>query len=83
MCLKFIKIIAWHFFSRVFWECSKNLFLNAFIKKRMKKVGGDFYHNIVLNHMKDFGRILVCGSIQTYNDTEVKKYAATNSAILM
>lgn len=48
-----------------------------------KKVGGDYYQSIVLNHMKDFGRILVCGSIQTYNDTEVKKYAATNTAILM
>ena len=33
--------------------------------------------------MKDFGRILVCGSIQTYNDIEEKKYAATNFAILV
>jgi NADPH-dependent curcumin reductase CurA len=35
-------------------------------------VGGDYYHTIINNHMKKRGRILVCGSIQTYNDIDAK-----------
>lgn len=35
-------------------------------------VGGDFTVT-VLQHMKQFGRISVCGSIANYNDTEVQK----------
>jgi len=45
-------------------------------------VGGDFYHTIVAKHMRKFGRVLVCGSIQTYNDRVAKLYHATNLAIL-
>lgn len=48
-------------------------------------VGGDHYHNIINHHMKKYGRVLCCGSIQNY--TAVKggqppQYAATNFSIL-
>ncbi len=48
-----------------------------------KKVGGDYYHNIIRKHMKLNGRVLVCGSIETYNDSNEKQYGPTNVAILM
>jgi len=35
-------------------------------------VGGEFYHQVLTKHMKLNGRVLVVGSIQTYNDTETK-----------
>lgn len=46
-------------------------------------VGGEYYHTTVAKHMKSGGRILVVGSIQTYNDLETKTYPATNLSILM
>lgn len=33
--------------------------------------------------MKLWGRVLVCGSIETYNDVDKKLYDATNISILM
>jgi len=47
-------------------------------------VGGDHYHNVINNHMKKYGRVLVCGSIQTYNVAKGNEqlYAATNFSIL-
>ncbi len=36
-------------------------------------VGGEFYHEILTKHMKLNGRVLVVGSIQTYNDIEAKQ----------
>eukprot|EP00058_Branchiostoma_floridae_P000735 XP_002586223.1 hypothetical protein BRAFLDRAFT_109550 [Branchiostoma floridae] len=35
-------------------------------------VGGDFSVSVLNNHMKDHGRVAVCGSISTYNNPEVK-----------
>lgn len=46
-------------------------------------VGGDYYHTIITKHMKSRGRILVVGSIQTYNDIDMKLFPATNLSILM
>jgi prostaglandin reductase 1 len=31
--------------------------------------GGDYFTTVINKHMNKFGRILVCGSISTYNDT--------------
>ncbi|XP_019713988.1 prostaglandin reductase 1 isoform X2 [Hippocampus comes] len=36
-----------------------------------ENVGGPF-SSVAMSQMKDFGRIAVCGSISTYNDTEVQ-----------
>lgn len=38
----------------------------------MIKVGGEYYHTIIAKHMRKLGRVLVCGSIQTYNEVEQK-----------
>eukprot|EP00058_Branchiostoma_floridae_P000733 XP_002586221.1 hypothetical protein BRAFLDRAFT_109548 [Branchiostoma floridae] len=35
-------------------------------------VGGDFSVSVLTNHMKDHGRVAVCGSISTYNNPEAK-----------
>ncbi|XP_035663353.1 prostaglandin reductase 1-like [Branchiostoma floridae] len=35
-------------------------------------VGGDFSVSVLNNHMKDHGRVAVCGSISTYNNPEAK-----------
>ena len=49
----------------------------------ISKVGGDYYHTIIKKHMKKLGRVLVCGSIQTYNDKQERMFAATNVDILI
>ena len=43
-------------------------------------VGGDYYHTIINHHMRKRGRVLVCGSIQTYNSTDAQlcKHNRTN-----
>ncbi|CAF0705338.1 unnamed protein product [Brachionus calyciflorus] len=46
-------------------------------------VGGDYYHTIINKHMRKGGRVLVCGSIQTYQDKDTRKYDATNVSVLM
>jgi len=45
-------------------------------------VGGDWYQTILLKHMKRYGRVLICGSIENYNDKNPKLYPATNWVIL-
>ena len=35
-------------------------------------VGGDFYHTIMAKHMKRYGRVSLCGSIENYNDKTPK-----------
>lgn len=35
-------------------------------------VGGQYYHDIINNHMRRGGRVLVCGSIENYNDVDQK-----------
>lgn len=46
-------------------------------------VGGDYYHTVINKHLRMHGRLLVVGSIQTYNDTETRKFPQTNLSILM
>ena len=46
-------------------------------------VGGEYYTNVINRHMKLGGRVLVCGSIQNYNDIDKKLVEATNINILM
>lgn len=46
-------------------------------------VGGEFYSTIVNHHMRQNGRVLVCGSIRTYNNKERLKTDETNFDILM
>lgn len=45
-------------------------------------VGGEYYHTIINKHMRKYGRVSLCGSIENYNDKEVKLYPATNFSIL-
>jgi len=45
-------------------------------------VGGDFYHKVIAKHMKKYGRVSICGSIENYNDKQPKAYPATNWSIL-
>ena len=35
-------------------------------------VGGDFNHTIINKHMKRYGRVTICGSIENYNELEPK-----------
>ena len=35
-------------------------------------VGGDYYHTVINHHMRNRGRVLVCGSIQTYNSIDAQ-----------
>ena len=35
-------------------------------------VGGEWYHTVVNKHLRKYGRASLCGSIQNYNDKEVK-----------
>ncbi len=36
------------------------------------KVGGEWYHTIINKHLKKYGRVVICGSIENYNDKEPK-----------
>lgn len=45
-------------------------------------VGGEYYHTIINKHMKKYGRVTLCGSIENYNDKEVKPTPPTNGSIL-
>ena len=37
------------------------------------KVGGDFFYQMISKHMAQHGRVIVCGSIANYNDTDKAK----------
>ena len=43
-------------------------------------VGGEYYVQIINKHMKKYGRVSLCGSIENYNDKEPKlcKYTHTH-----
>ena len=56
-----LKFLMKYYFSKI---------LEYFIK--LKKVGGEYYHNVINNHLRQNGRVLVCGSIENYNDVDVK-----------
>ncbi|CAF1082572.1 unnamed protein product [Brachionus calyciflorus] len=45
-------------------------------------VGGNWYHTIINKHLKKYGKATICGSIENYNDKEVKLYPNTNYSIL-
>lgn len=45
-------------------------------------VGGEFYHTVMAKHMKRYGRISCCGSIENYNDAKPKLYPAVNFFIV-
>lgn len=45
-------------------------------------VGGEYYHTIINKHMRKYGRASLCGSIENYNDKEVKLFPATNNTIV-
>lgn len=35
-------------------------------------VGGEWYHTLINKHMKKYGRAVLCGSIENYNDKTPK-----------
>lgn len=45
-------------------------------------VGGEWYHTVLTKHMKKYGRIALCGSIENYNDKDQKLFPATNFTIV-
>lgn len=45
-------------------------------------VGGEYYHTIINKHMRKYGRASLCGSIENYNDKEIKLFPATNNTIV-
>ena len=45
-------------------------------------VGGEWYHTIISKHMKKYGKVVLCGSIENYNDKTPKLYPAVNFKIL-
>lgn len=45
-------------------------------------VGGEWYSTIINKHMKKYGKVLLCGSIENYNDKTPQLYPATNLSIL-
>jgi prostaglandin reductase 1 len=49
----------------------------------MDSVGGDFYHKIVNDHMKLYGRVMVLGSIANYNDKDKALVPQTNMTIFV
>lgn len=49
----------------------------------MDSVGGDFYHTVVNNHMKLYGRVMVLGSIANYNDKTPALVPQTNMTIFV
>lgn len=52
-----------------------------FFSSNVFKVGG-LLSSTIRNHMKDFGRISVCGSISTYNDTAPTMAPACEAAFV-
>jgi prostaglandin reductase 1 len=45
-------------------------------------IGGDYYIKLINLHMKKYGKVTLCGSIENYNDPVPKLYPATNFSIL-
>jgi len=45
-------------------------------------VGGEWYTTILAKHMKQYGRVSLCGSIENYNDKEPKLYPAVNFVMI-
>jgi len=45
-------------------------------------VGGEYFPTIINKHLKQYGRVCCCGSIENYNDTEPKKFPQINFTIV-
>ncbi len=53
------------------WEELKKVAPNG-VDVYVDLVGGNYYHNIVIDHMNVNGRVVVIGSIETYNEVNQK-----------